>query len=129
MKHNWVPYAAIIAGTLFLVETVDIFVEGGDKHEWLLVPAWMVAVLLALAAAIGTGLRSRPGRRILVGAGLTALLVAWIIGLGSITSPVFEAVFGDHKWVTDEGPVGLLGAVLIALGARAKITEREPAVV
>jgi hypothetical protein len=30
--------------------------------------------------------------------------------------------------VGDQGPIGLLGVVLLALGARAKIADREPAV-
>lgn len=127
MKHNWVPYAAIAAGTIFFAETVDIFVEGGDKHLGLMVPFWMLAIALSLAAAIGTGLRSRPGRRILVGAGLSVLVVAWIMGLGDLTGPVFESVFGHHEYVNDEGPIGLLGVVLLALGAHAKLNDRDPA--
>ena len=126
MKHNWVPYAAIASGASLLVMTVMVFATKDEVSEAAAVPFYFAGILLGVAAAIGVGLRSRPGRRALVGVPLAVLVVAWCMGLGDFTAPLFEAAFGDEEYIGDQGPIGLLGVVLIVLGARAKITEREP---
>ncbi|MDT7572906.1 MAG: hypothetical protein QOE05_3080 [Actinomycetota bacterium] len=127
MKHSWVPYAAIAGGASLLVMTVLVFATEDKVSEATAVPFYFAGLLLAIAAAIGAGLRARPGRRALTAVPLALLVVAWVMILGEIMTPVFEALFGDQDYVGDQGPIGLLGLVLIALGARAKLTEREPA--
>jgi hypothetical protein len=128
MNHSWVPYAAIAAGASLLVMTVLVFATEDKVSDATAAPFYLAGLLLAVAAAIGAGLRSRPGRRLLIAVPLVVLIVAWAMGLGDFTTPVFEALFGDKKYVGDQGPIGLLGVVLLALGARAKIADREPAV-
>ena len=127
MKHSWVPYAAIAAGASLLVMTVLVFATEDKVSEATAVPFYFAGLLLGVAAAIGAGLRSRPGRRILVAVPLAVLVIAWAMGLGEFTEPLFEAAFGNREYVGDQGPIGLLGVVLLLLGARAKITDREPA--
>lgn len=127
MKHSWVPYAAIAAGTILLIEQVIIFGSQGEATSPVLVVMYLGGVFIAGVAAIGFALSRRPGRRLLWGAGLLIALFAWVIGLGSIVGPAFEAVFGNEEYVADEGPVALLGLVLLALGARGTLTDREPA--
>jgi peptidoglycan/LPS O-acetylase OafA/YrhL len=126
MKHNWVPYAAIIAGASLLLMTVLIFTTKDDVSDSVAVPLYLGGLLLALAAAVGTGLRMRRGRRAIVAVGLSMLVVAWAMGIGDLLTPIFEALFGDKEYVGDQGPIGLFGAVLVALGARAKVADREP---
>jgi hypothetical protein len=127
MKHSWVPYAAIAAGASLLVMTVLVFATEDKVSDSTAVPFYFAGLLLGIAAAIGAGLRSRPGRRLLVAVPLAVLVVAWAMGLGDFTAPLFEAVLGDKEYIGDQGPIGLLGAVLLALGARATLTDHEPA--
>jgi hypothetical protein len=127
MKHSWVPYAAIAAGASLLVMTVLVFATEDKVSDSTAVPFYFAGLLLGIAAAIGAGLRSRPGRRILVAAPLAVLVIAWAFGLGEVTEPLFKAAFGNKDYVGDQGPIGLLGVVLLALGARATLTDREPA--
>ena len=51
--------------------------------------------------------------------GLCVLLVAYVIALSEVVAIPFEAM-SDAPWVGDEGPVGVLGAVLLLLGARGR---------
>lgn len=127
MKHSWVPYSAIAGGASLLVMTVQVFATENRVSDSAAVPFYFAGLLLAVAAAIGAGLRSPRGRRTLVALPLALLVVAWAFGLGDLTSPVFEAVLGDAEHVGDQGPIGLLGVVLLVLGARAKIAERPAA--
>ena len=126
MKHSWVPYAAIAAGASLLIMTVLVFATEDDISEAVAVPFYFAGILLGVAAAIGLGLRSRPGRRVLVAVPLAVLVVAWAMGLGDFTAPLFEAAFGDKEYIGDQGPIGLLGVVLLALGARGKLAARDP---
>ena len=133
MKHTWVPYVAIAAGAALLLKAVLIIGNGdGDFGGVSTTFMYLGGLILALVAAVGFGLNQRVadgyqrvGRRSLVAIGSVALLILWVMGISDLTAPVFEAVIGDEVYVGDEGPVGLLGAVLIALGARARMTERQ----
>lgn len=122
---NWVPYVAIAAGGMLLLKAVLIIGSGGNDFGPLTGLLYLAGALLALAAAIGTGMRQRIGRRALVGTALTVLVVLWFLGLGDLLTPVFQ-LFSPEEYVNDEGPIGLIGLVLLALGARAKIGQREP---
>jgi drug/metabolite transporter (DMT)-like permease len=128
MKHSWVPYAAVAAGAVLLLKAVLIFGAQGDDFGAVTGVLYLAGLLLALAAAIGFGLQQRRGRRTLVAVAGVVALVAWVIGVGDLTAPAFESVFGDEAYVGDEGPIGLLGVVLLALGARGRLGSREPAV-
>ena len=127
MKHSWVPYAAIAAGASLLIMTVLVFATEDKVSEAAAVPFYFTGLLLALAAAVGAGLRARPGRRALAGVGLTLLVIAWVMFIGDLlTESAFEAMFDHKQYAGDQGPLGILGLALLALGARAKIVNREP---
>lgn len=125
MKHSWVPYAAIAAGAILLTKSV-IVISSADE-ALTTATGWMYlgGLLLAVAAAVGYAL-SRERRRTLVGAGLVVAIVAWVIAIGDLLTPVF-GLFSNSAYLGDEGPIGLLGLVLLALGARSKIADRGPA--
>ena len=125
MSHSWVPYVAVAAGAALLVKAVVIIGSGGEEPGVTGV-LYLGGLLLALAAAVGAGLRARRGRRALTGVGLSLLVVAWVVALSDAVAPLFE-VISDAPHVADEGPVGLLGAVLLAIGAARR--DREPAAV
>lgn len=121
---SWVPYVAITAGAVLLTKAVIVI--GSDDEVLTDVTAWMylAGLLLAAAAAVGYAL-GRERRRTLVGVGLVLAIVAWVIGVGDLLTPVFE-VFSDSDYLGDEGPIGVLGAVLLALGARGKLGAGNP---
>jgi hypothetical protein len=83
-----------------------------------MVALYFGGIAVAHAAANRAGQRARRGRRTHVADGLCVALILFIMsGLGG---PVFAAM-SDAAWVEDEGPIGLLGLILIGLGAaRAK---------
>jgi hypothetical protein len=120
--HSWVSYVAVAAGAALLVKAVVIIGSGGEEPG-ITGLLYLGGLLLALAAAVGAGLRARRGRRALTGVGLGVALVAFVMVLSDALAPLFEVV-SDAPWVADEGPVGLLGAVLLALGALGR--TREP---
>ena len=126
MKHSWVPYAAIAAGAVLVTKAVIVI--SSDDEVLTATTGWMylIGLLLAVAAAVGYAV-SRERHRTLVGIGLVLAIVAWVIGVGDLLTPAFE-LFSDSEYLGDEGPIALLGLVLLALGARAKITEREPVI-
>ena len=127
MNNRWFPYVAIAAGAVLLVKAVIVISSDDevltDSTAWM----YLIGLLLAVAAAVGYAL-SRQRHRALVGAGLVLAIVAWVIGVGDLLTPVFE-LFSDSEYLSDEGPIGLLGVVLLVLGARAKIGDRELATV
>lgn len=125
MKHSWVPYVAIAAGAVLLVKAVIVI--SSDDEALTAATGWMylAGLLLAVAAAVGYAI-SRERRRALVGIGLVVAIVAWVIGVGDLLTPVFE-LFSDSEYLADEGPIAILGLVLLALGARAKLTDPAPA--
>ena len=111
---TWVPYAAVAAGATLLLKAV--LVIGTEDADTPITPLlYLVGLLLALAAAIGFGL-SRRRHRALVAVGASLLIVFWVMGIGDLLTPVFEAI-KDEEYVGDEGPIALLGLVLLALGA------------
>jgi len=128
MKHAWVPYVAIAAGTAYVLKVALIWGSGDTANSTVTGILYISGLLLGIAAAVGTGLRQRRGRRALVAVGLAVLLVVWVMGLGDALKPVF-GLFSDKEYVEVEGPLALLGFVLLALGARGKMAEREPALV
>jgi drug/metabolite transporter (DMT)-like permease len=115
-RYRWVPYAAIVGGALLLVESALVIGSEDTLADGPMVALFDVGHLLALAAAIGFGLQQRRGRRTVVAVGLSVALVAYVIALSEIVGKVFEAM-SDAPWVQDEGPIGVLGVVLLALGA------------
>jgi hypothetical protein len=121
-RHVWVPYAAIAAGSILLLESILIISSEDTVNGTAMVTMYFTGLLLALAAAIGTGLRQRKGRRALVAVGCVVALVVWV--MSDLVAPVFEAM-SDAPWVGDEGPIGLLGAVLVALGARTRLAGED----
>jgi hypothetical protein len=125
MKNTWVPYVAIAAGAVLITKAVIII--SSDDEVLTATTGWMhlIGLLLAVVATVGYAV-GRDRHRTLVGVGLVLALVAWVIGVGDLLTPVFE-VFSDSDYLGDEGPLALLGVVLLALGARAKIGDREPA--
>jgi uncharacterized protein (TIGR03382 family) len=125
MKHSWVPYAAITAGAALLAEAVITISSDDEVLSGATTVMFDVGVLLAVAAAVGYAL-GRERRRALVGIGLVLAILAWVTVVGDLLTPLFE-VFSDSDYLGDEGPMAILGVVLLALGARAKIVDREPA--
>jgi hypothetical protein len=124
-RYPWVPYAAIVGGALLLVESALVIGSEDSLADGPMVALFDLGHLLALAAAIGVGLQQRRGRRALVAVGLSVALVAYVIAFSEVVGMAFEAM-SDAPWVQDEGPIGVLGVVLLALGAlghRAKDTE------
>lgn len=121
---KWVPYAAVAAGAAHLISSAMVFATDGDEPA-VSVALFFVGNALALAAAIGFGLSRRRGRRALTAIGLSVLVVAWVMGIGDLLTPVFEA-FSDKDYVSDEGPLVLMGLVLLGLGAWAGRSRREP---
>lgn len=117
--HTWVPYVAIISGALLLVKSTLIIgsedsLPGGPE-----VAMYLTGLLLGIGAAVGVGLRQRRGRRAPVAIALCIALVAYIVAFSDVVGMAFEAM-SDAPWVADEGPVGVLGAVLLLLGARGR---------
>lgn len=121
---KWVPYVTVAAGATLLVGSGIVFSRQEDGGA-VPVALYFVGLALALAAAIGFGLRQRRGRRALAAVGASLLLVAWVMALGDQMTPLFE-VFSDEAYVSDEGPIAVLGLALLAMGAFAGRGSREP---
>lgn len=120
-RHAWVPYVAVISGSILLLKAALIIGSNNQLGDGPLTPPlYLAGVLLGLAAAVGAGLRARRGRRALVAVGLSAAFVLFIIA--GISGPLFGAM-SDAEWVEDEGPIGLLGLIVLLLGARARATD------
>ena len=124
--HRWVPYVAVAAGAAYVLKVALIWGSDDTASDAVVGALYISGLLLGIAAGVGAGLRQRRGRRALVGTALPLLLVAWVMGLGDYLQPVF-ARFSDAEHVAVEGPLLLLGLVLLALGARAGLAgDREP---
>jgi hypothetical protein len=119
VHHGWVPYAAIAAGAgLVLMPALVI----GTRDEMLQAPTtvlYLGSVVVALAAAVGTGLRAQRGRRALVAVVLCFAVIAWVMALGDLFKPLLS-VFGDEDYLLENGPIAMLGLALLLLGARAR---------
>ena len=122
--HRWVPYVAVAAGAAYVLKVALIWGSDDTFNENALGVLYLGGLLLGIAAGIGAGLRQRRGRRALVGIALPVLLVSWVMGLGDLLKPVFE-LFSDAEHVAVEGPLLVLGVVLLALGARAGASDRS----
>lgn len=118
-RTSWVPYAAVVAGALLLIESVLVIVSEDSLPDGPMIALLDAGLLLALAAAIGFGVQQPRGRRAVVAVGLVVALVLYVIALSDVVGLAFEA-FSDAPWVADEGPLGVLGAVLLLLGARGR---------
>lgn len=119
-QHRWVPYVAVISGAILLLKAVLIIGSEDGLNETFTALLYLSGVLLGVVAAVGAGLRARRGRRTLVAVGLSAAFLMFIIS--GITEPLFGAL-SDAAWVEDEGPIGLLGLVVLLLGARARASD------
>lgn len=119
-RHRWVPYVAVISGAILLLKAALIIGSEDGLDETLTALLYLAGVLLGIVAAVGAGLRARPGRRTLVAVGLSVAFVMFIIS--GITEPLFGAL-SDSAWVEDEGPIGLLGLIVLLLGARARASD------
>ena len=115
-RHTWVPYVASLAGAALLLKaTLIIAGNPSSDADGIFAVLYLSGIALALAAAVGTGLRRRGvGARIGVAIGLSLLVVAWIMGLGDLLKPVI-GVFSGAQRVKDEVPIGIAGVVLLAL--------------
>jgi len=127
-RHSWAAYAAVAGGAALLLKAVLIIASEDTVADGPMVVLYLGGILLGLAAAIGTGLRQRRGRRAGTALGLCLLIVAFVMVLSDGIESAFK-VISDAPWVVDEGPIGLLGVILLALGARSRVGEREPATV
>lgn len=122
--HSWVPYVAVASGACLLLKAVLIIATEDGVADVAEVGLYLGGILLALAAAIGAGLRSRHGRRAVTAVGLCLLVVFYVMGLSDGVEALFAPI-SDAPWVRDEGPVGLLGVILLALGARGRGSDRQ----
>jgi hypothetical protein len=121
---TWVPYVAVAAGATLLLKAV--LVIGTEDADTPITPLlYLAGLLLALAAAIGFGL-SRRRHRALIAIGSSLLVVLWVMGIGDLLTPVFEAI-KDEEYVGDEGPIALLGLILLALGVLGSQRRVAPA--
>lgn len=125
MDRSWPAYAAVVAGAALLLKAVLIIGSENAVAEGPMTALFLGGLLLALAAAIGCGLQQRRGRRALTAVGLSLAVVFYVIGLSDGVGSAF-AQLSDAPWVGDEGPVGLLGVVLLALGARGRARSPQP---
>lgn len=119
VHHSWVPYVAITAGAALLLKVVLIIASEDTVADGITGPLYLGSMLLGLAAALGAGLR-RPRRRALAAVGFCVAFVLYVIAFSDAMKPLFES-FSDKAYVIDEGPLGLLGLALLALGARARL--------
>ncbi|HUR13481.1 MAG TPA: hypothetical protein VM097_03190 [Mycobacteriales bacterium] len=121
---KWVPYLSVTAGASLLISSSITFATEGDEPA-VAVALYLLGVALAVAAAVGFGLTRQSGRAV-VAVIAPLLVVAWVMGIGDLLTPVFE-LFSKKEYVGDEGPILLLGLVLLGLGARAGMSrDAEP---
>ena len=113
-RHSWVPYAAIASGAGLLLMSVLVFATEDDIDTPAVV-LYLGSLLLALAAAVGQGIRVGGGKGALVAVGLCLAVVAWVMGVGDLLTPVFEQI-KDEEYVGDQGPIAVLGLALVVLG-------------
>ena len=114
-KAAWPAYVAVVAGGALLLHAGLVIGTEDEMTDAVTVTLYLGGVLLAITAAIGAGLRRRRGLRTVTAVGLVVLLVAWVMGVGDLLTPIFEA-FKDEDYVGDAGPIGLLGLLLVVLG-------------
>lgn len=120
---KWVPYASVAAGASLLISSAMAFATEGEEPT-VSVLLYFAGVALAVAAAIGFGLGRRSARAVVTVAA-PLLVVAWVMGIGDLLTPLIE-VFSKKEYVGDEVPIDLLALVLLGAGARAGRDSREP---
>ena len=116
---SWPAYLAVLAGGAMLLHAVLVIGSEDEMTDAVTVTLYLGGLAVALIAAISMGVTARRGRRALIAIASPILIVAWVMGIGDLLTPVFEA-FKDEEYVGDAGPIGLLGVVLIVIGARAR---------
>lgn len=121
-RHAWVPYVAVASGAALLLKAVLMIATEDGLADPVEGGLYLGGILLGIVASIGAGLQRRKGLRTLTAVGLSLLLLAFITSLGEVFEPVFAAI-SDARWVREEGPIGLLGVVLLLLGARGRSTS------
>jgi hypothetical protein len=112
-RHRWVPAVGALAGLTLTVKAGLIIGTGDDVADQPMAILYLTGIVVGVAAAVGFGLRRSPlALRIATAIVAPLLLVAWIMGLGEVVEPLFGMV-NDAQYVRDEGPIGLLGLVLL----------------
>lgn len=112
-RHRWVPAVGAFAGMTLTVKAGLIIGTGNAVAEQPMAILYLGGLALGVVAAVGLGLRRRPiALRIATAVVAPLLLVAWIVGLGEAVEPLFGMV-SDAQHVRDEGPIGLLGVLLM----------------
>jgi len=113
-RHRWVPAVGALAGLALTVKAGLIIGTGDAIAEQPMAILYLTGLGVGAAAAIGLGLRrNKLALRIATAVLAPLLLIAWIMGLGEVVEPLFQ-LFSDAQYVRDEGPIGLLGVVLLA---------------
>ena len=108
------PAVGALAGLTLTVKASLIIGTGNAIAEQPMAVLYLSGLALGVAAAVGFGLRRSPlALRIATAVVAPLLLIAWIMGLGEVVEPLFGLV-NDAQYVRDEGPIGLLGVVLLA---------------
>jgi hypothetical protein len=117
-RHTWVPYVAAASGAALVVSaTLDLATRGELSSTAFVIP-YLTGIALAIAAAIGTGLRrSSTPQRVGVAAALTLGVVAWIMAVGDALGPVVELV-SKAEYVTENVPIAALGIVVLVAAYR-----------
>lgn len=113
-RHTWVPYVAALAGATLLVKGTLASVQDDGTNDTAMAVMYLGGIALGLAAAVGAGLRRGGWSGAALGAGLAALLVGWITGLGESLEPVVGAVTDDRA-VQEEVPIAAAGLVVLLL--------------
>lgn len=117
-RHTWVPYVGAAAGACLLLKAVLIIGSDNAVGDGPMAILYLLGLLLGAVAAVGAGLRrDRVAVRIAIALTGVVALMLWIMGLGDALKPVV-ALVSDAPHVKDEVPVGLAGAVLLALSWR-----------
>jgi hypothetical protein len=122
-RHTWVPYVGIIAGALLLLKAALIIGSENRVSEGAMAMLYLGGILLAVVACVGVGLRQRRGRRTLAGVGSVLAVLAFVMVLSDGVAGIFAAM-SDAPWVGDEGPVGLLGLLLVLAFSRLQAGAR-----
>lgn len=118
-RHTWVPYVAAASGaSLLVVATLDMATRGRLASSTF-VPVYLTGLALAVAAAVGTGLRrSSTLSRVGVAVGLVLGVAAWIMAVGDMLTPLTDLV-SKSEYVGDDVPIALLGAGVLVAAYRA----------
>lgn len=124
-RHTWVPYVAAASGASLLVAATLDLATRGKLDSSAFVPVYLTGLVLAVAAAVGTGLRRTSTlSRVAVAGGLVLAVAAWILMVGDMLTPLVEVV-SKAEYVNDNVPIALMGAVVLAAAYRGYGRDRE----